>query len=328
MTRVAIIGAGLAGIRVAHRLAAAGADVRIFEKARGVGGRMSTRRTDFGAFDHGAQFFTAEDPRFRRQVGEWIERGVASRWTGRVVHLDAGSVTADDDGVERFVGRPRMNLVARDLLGSVPTEFGVRIEKVRRGDDGWTLSCDAGFAHEGFDLVVVAVPPAQAAPLVERSSALSTAIAGARMWPCHATMLGFATPLDVAFDGAFVESESIAWVARNDSKPERDKPTCWVVHSRPEWSDRCIEAEPARVGADLEAEFGRVMGVSLPPVEYRATHRWLYSRPANALGSAALFDAEVGLAVCGDWLRGDSVEDAYVSAEDLADVLLPAYGLA
>ena len=68
MIRAAVIGAGLAGLRVAHRLAEAGAQVRVFEKARGAGGRMSTRRTDFGAFDHGAQYFTARDPRFREQV--------------------------------------------------------------------------------------------------------------------------------------------------------------------------------------------------------------------------------------------------------------------
>lgn len=327
MIRAAVIGAGLAGLRVAHRLAEAGARVRVFEKARGAGGRMSTRRTDFGAFDHGAQYFTARDPRFREQVDAWVARGVAARWPGRVVRLADGQVVAEEGRSERFVGAPKMNAVARDLLGSVEADFGVRIETLQREAGEWTLRCDDGVEFGEFDIVVVAVPPAQALPLVASSDALRAAIEGVRMWPCHATMLGFESPVEVAFDGALVESESIAWIARNDSKAERGKTTCWVVHSQAEWSERHVEEEPATVGAQLEAEFARVVGVDLPPVGYRATHRWLYARPAEPLDGTTLFDAEAGLGVCGDWTRGDRVEDAFVSAEGLVDAILPAFGL-
>lgn len=327
MIRAAVIGAGLSGLRVVHRLAEAGAQVRVFEKARGAGGRMSTRRTDFGAFDHGAQYFTARDPRFREQVDAWVERGVAARWPGRVVRLAEGRVLAEESGSDRFVGAPKMNAVARDLLGSVEADFGVRIETLQRGAGGWTLRCDAGFEFGEFDVVVVAVPPAQALPLVTSSDALRAAIAGVRMWPCHATMLGFESPVEVAFDGALVESESIAWIARNDSKAERGKANCWVVQSQAEWSERHVEEEPATVGAQLEAEFAQVVGVDLPPVGYRATHRWLYARPANPLDGATLFDAGAGIGVCGDWTRGDRVEDAFVSAEGLVDAILPSFGL-
>ena len=58
----AIIGAGMAGIACADALQAAGHAVAVFDKGRGPGGRMSTRRmeTPLGtvAFDHGAQYFT------------------------------------------------------------------------------------------------------------------------------------------------------------------------------------------------------------------------------------------------------------------------------
>jgi len=73
--RTAMVGAGLAGLTAAGALAEAGEDVVLFEKARGPGGRTSTRRTDIGAFDHGAQYFTARDPRFVDRVSHWIEAG-------------------------------------------------------------------------------------------------------------------------------------------------------------------------------------------------------------------------------------------------------------
>ena len=56
--RVAVIGAGLAGLSCATALQAAGVVVRVYEKSRGPAGRMSTRRGDGWQCDHGAQYFT------------------------------------------------------------------------------------------------------------------------------------------------------------------------------------------------------------------------------------------------------------------------------
>ncbi|WP_405049538.1 NAD(P)-binding protein [Rhizobium sp. BK176] len=52
--RVGVIGAGIAGLTIVRSLQKI-ADVIVFEKSRGVGGRMATRRIDDVSFDHGAQ---------------------------------------------------------------------------------------------------------------------------------------------------------------------------------------------------------------------------------------------------------------------------------
>jgi predicted NAD/FAD-dependent oxidoreductase len=61
---IAIIGVGMAGVVCARTLRQAGHNVTLFEKSRGLGGRMSTRASAFGSFDHGTQYFTVRDPRF------------------------------------------------------------------------------------------------------------------------------------------------------------------------------------------------------------------------------------------------------------------------
>ena len=53
---IAVIGAGLAGTTVAS-LMKGNFDVKIFEKSKNAGGRMSTRKEIPFNFDHGAQFF-------------------------------------------------------------------------------------------------------------------------------------------------------------------------------------------------------------------------------------------------------------------------------
>ena len=61
---VTVIGGGMAAITCARTLVQAGHQVTVFEKSHGAGGRMSTRNSPFGTFDHGAQYFTVRDPRF------------------------------------------------------------------------------------------------------------------------------------------------------------------------------------------------------------------------------------------------------------------------
>jgi len=79
--KIAIIGAGVSGIVAARTLTEQlgnAAEIHIFEKSRGAGGRMSTRRTDDFEFDHGAQYFTAKTPAFKKAVDTAIRQGVAN----------------------------------------------------------------------------------------------------------------------------------------------------------------------------------------------------------------------------------------------------------
>src|SRR3546814_7137273 len=84
LMRVAIIGAGIAGLACARRLRDAGLDATLFDKSRGIGGRLATRRADFAgsevAFDHGATHFTARCEGFTRLVAAWERTGLAARW--------------------------------------------------------------------------------------------------------------------------------------------------------------------------------------------------------------------------------------------------------
>ena len=79
-SQVAVIGAGLAGLSCASALVHAGMQVQVFEKSRGLAGRMSTRKGDGWQCDHGARYFTARDPAFQSQLAIWLRQGVAAQW--------------------------------------------------------------------------------------------------------------------------------------------------------------------------------------------------------------------------------------------------------
>ncbi|NNM24984.1 MAG: NAD(P)-binding protein [Phycisphaerales bacterium] len=113
--RVAVIGAGIAGLAAGRTLADHGLAVTVYDKGRGVGGRTAHRRHDEEHdFDHGAQYFSARHPAFRRRVESWLGDGLVSEWDARVVHLGPEGVR-DAKSFPRFVGVPDMTSVARHL---------------------------------------------------------------------------------------------------------------------------------------------------------------------------------------------------------------------
>ncbi len=90
----AVIGGGMAGIACARTLLQAGHQVTVFEKSAGFGGRMASRQTVFGSFDHGAQYFTVRDDRFAQALA--TSPKVSKPWSATTVRvLDAfGRVAA------------------------------------------------------------------------------------------------------------------------------------------------------------------------------------------------------------------------------------------
>ena len=84
MIKIAIIGTGLSGLSAAHLLRDY-ADITLFEKARGVSGRISTRCAESYFFDHGAQYFTARKKLFHNFIQPLLNQGIIERWNARYV---------------------------------------------------------------------------------------------------------------------------------------------------------------------------------------------------------------------------------------------------
>ena len=305
--RVAIIGAGIAGLAAARLLREAGSSCTIFDKSRGLGGRMATRRTGDFSFDHGAQYFTARGPRFRALVADWSAAGHAAAWYD-----------------EAIVGAPGMTAPARAMAAGLETVMGFEVKGLSRDAQGWSVHA-GDETYEGFAAVIVATPAPQTEPLLGSASLSFPELASARYAPCLALMLAFEGA--VAFQGESLRREAgpIAWIARNSSKPGRPMgQETFVVHASPDWSRAHLDETPEAILEKLAPFALEIIGAPSAPI-FATALRWRFALVEQALGVPCLWDAQAGVGACGDYCLGPRVEAAFDSGEAMARAVLDTW---
>lgn len=132
MTRVCVIGAGLAGLAAAEALAAEGLEVDVLEARDRVGGRVWTHRLETGALiERGGEFLTAgytTSERLAARMGcELVGMGI--RYPDRRLHPDPGidrdAALAAASVVEREATR-HPDRAAVDVLAEAVSEPAIR----------------------------------------------------------------------------------------------------------------------------------------------------------------------------------------------------------
>ncbi|WP_119166064.1 NAD(P)/FAD-dependent oxidoreductase [Algihabitans albus] len=312
---VAVVGAGLAGLICARHLAAGGSAVTLFEKSRGLGGRLATRRVGQSlSFDHGAQFITARGAAFRALLQDLEAAGALAVWRPQIVGAKAGR-----RNTTWWVGTPGMTALFRPLAEGLELRLATRVLAVTEGAEGLRLGLEGDEAAGPFDRLVLAIPQIQAAELLAGRPE-ADALASVRVAPCWTAMLAFAEPLKTGFDVRQADDGLLSWIARNASKPGRDPAAeTWVLQADPDWSAAHLEQEGSEVLAELTSTFAAVAG-PLPAAIHATAHRWRYARTVTPLGRPFL--GEDRILVGGDWCLGARAEAAYDSGLAMAEAIL------
>lgn len=306
-------------------MTAAGAAVRLYDKGRGAGGRLATRRVAGLQFDHGAQYLTARGPGFAAALAE----AGAAPW---------GEATGGQP--TRWVGTPGMSALPRALAAGLDLRGGRHVGAIAGRPGAWVVHhWDATLVRPGrplpdaapeqdgpFDAVLVTLPPAQAAPLVAGPApGLPPRLAPVRIAPCWTVLAAFGAALPLP-DSLRPAEGPIGWAARDSSKPGRDAGReCWVIQAAPGWSRTHLEAEAAAIPPALLAALAGLAGAGLPVPSYAAAHRWRYSLVEVPLGEPCLWDPAARIGLAGDWCLGGRAEAAFDSGTALAGALLAGW---
>jgi predicted NAD/FAD-dependent oxidoreductase len=318
--KVAIIGAGIAGISCARVLRDSGRLVTLFDKSTGPGGRISHRLFEQWGADHGAQYFTAKGELFKKEVNTWMRAKVIEPWLGKIVSINKKQIIDVENLGQRFVGIPTMNSLAKYLVGDITVKPSHTISKIFKSEGGWNLfSNEKGQHPESFDLIVIAIPPKQARSLLDSHyRGLSDICVDTNMLPCWTLIAFFDKPLPLSFDGAFIADSPFSWIARDNSKPGRFASETWIAQANHEWSKDRIEMTNYQVEPELVSEFEKITG---QPCKLYQSHLWRYARVEHPRNQSFHFDATINIALCGDWFTESTIEGAWTSGYRLGKAI-------
>ncbi len=252
--RLAIIGAGPAGLAAAWRLRdVADIETTVFEKSKGVFGRAATRTRHGARLDPGANYFRTDLPEIAKMVRSELPSDDLVEIPGDIDVFDRfGTISAGDrslNGETKWTYRHGINTLGKLLAEAAQCEivFGTRVSGIQRNSRSllWEVFDEGSRGCGVFDTILLALPAPQAIALLPEDASFA---AGALAPATYQSQWSFT----FAFDGvvnrwpgdtyAFINNDrrhEFAWVSRENAKPGR-------VAGRPA---RCDGADAARLVA-------------------------------------------------------------------------------
>lgn len=324
MKKIAIIGTGLAGLTLATQLRER-AHITLFEKARGVGGRLSTRYTPVYEFDHGAQYFTVKNKAFQAFTDKLLAARVIQRWEPLIAKFSDRNIlkfSSWDKSLPHYVGIPRMNAIAKYLAQPHDVKLNTHITKLKRINHAWTLESDQALHFDNYDWVICTAPAAQAAMLMPVFFKHMSILQNIKMQPCFAMMLGFKTPFELPWQAAIVKNNMISWMSVNSCKPMRQPAATLVALSSNQWANEHEDITTDWITTTMLDEVIQLTQLDRQQIDYLNLHRWRYANMSKFMLTYPLIDVTNQLAACGDWCISGRIESSYLAATRLASALI------
>ena len=145
-----IIGAGLSGVHIAHKLIAQKKSILVLEKSRNIGGRIANRRFHNYHFALGLNSFIANE----KDLIKYAQKGIQN---GTLDYSCAHYFTHDD-----------ITKWSKKLLDSQYIKMSTQVESFHKNADGYSIITSQGIYHA--KKIIITAPSNQAFELLRKSA--------------------------------------------------------------------------------------------------------------------------------------------------------------
>ncbi len=318
--KIAIVGAGISGLSLAEKLKDK-FEIEIFEKARGVGGRMSVKYHEKFQFDKGAQHFTVRSDEFHDFLQEPIAKGIIGLWKAKFAEINYDKILHVRNWGEKnkhYVALPKMNSLAKFLSQNKKVHLATEIENCKRVNKKWFLKAKNGENFGEFGYLFFSSPVEQTLNLIDKNFNQIEILKNKEMLPCFSLMVGLKEKLDLDFDAALVKNSKISWISVDSSKPERPEGFSLLANSTNLWAKENLENDQQKVKDELTVELGKILKFKEGEIKFCELHRWRYANIGLQDCEKSLYDAKLKVGVCGDFMIQGRIEAGFLSASNLA----------
>ncbi len=335
--KIAIIGAGVAGLTAGRELMKAGHEVVVFEKSRGYGGRMATRyagKDNATKLDHGLPYIELTSPELEPFIKELGEKGIIQPWIGPFArYTSTGNIRELRPSKKRFIAPGGMNKVGQYLgrFVDVRTETKVggltHIGEDRKKKRSWMLNFSSG-ATESADAVIIATPSKQAYAVLNTTIdevatlKIIREIDEVEYYPSFSLLAGYGNT-DVP-EWAMMECKDhpvIESITNEATKRDNGQEASYVIHTTPDFAERNENTDPKKTEEAILDALSDIMGGWAAVPQWSQLHYWRYSRVKNPLPYPFMevVGNDAPVAVIGGYMNGDTLEAAYLSGKAIGE---------
>ena len=311
-----IIGSGVSGSTIAYLLSKK-YSVHILDKARGPGGRASNKRFKQNlSFDHGVQYISPKSKEFFKFIKTLYKKKEAKIWNGN--HLD---FTFEKKEVsEKFIGVKGNNFISKYYTKKIKISFQSTVKTILNNKYFWEIRLDNGKTIQAKSIILTCPFP-QLKKIAGKYLEKKISNLKINMEPNITTMLAFKNQKTVSVSSIKFNDDILTWAAFENSKNRfKSSNSLWTLQSSIGWARKNINnyKKNKKVENTLISKFLNFTGYKKNKIIFKKTHGWKYSYNLNGSPLKSYWNKKLRLGLCADWFIGPKVENAWLSANDLA----------
>lgn len=298
--KIAIIGAGFSGCNLYNNLKEKYEDIIIFEKSRGVGGRLSTKYVDDKFIDHATSSLIPITDDLKMFCLDLAKNGV---------------VKAKYD---EFIPKNGINQICKFLIDEKDLIKNTKIAKAQNIDNKWILEDKNYNIYEGFDLLFITIPAPQILQMkIELQNDFKEKLSHIKYDSIFSLILH--SNKDIKLDKSLLyENPDIKNIINNSIKYLYKDFISYIIHSTKEFAN-CINEKSKEEICEIfldnfddetKEKFERFTIIP---------HLWKYAFAKTSLDMPYFLNEEKNLGICGDYFNHSNMEAALLSSELLSN---------
>ena len=342
---IIVVGAGISGLTVANELNLAGTGVTVYEKARGTGGRLGSKRlkiTDAVSanhapddaqadlsvgFDLGASSFSAKSAEFQQYLQELMLQNIVAK---------------TDDSKGDYVAISRNSMLTRHLSKDINVSFSTKITGIEFKDGKWFLfgepqadqrqpqkstvrvSKHVGYQYPSENVIacckhlVLAAPAEQTTALLPKDHAALSWLTNINSDPVFVS--SFILPSETLKDDDLntirqLSNTVIAEVSIEHAKPDRQNNGFQIIKltTTSAWAQEHITKPLNEIESQLQTIFNETLSnldINQTHTVTQYTHRWLYSQYSDLIkNTKGYLSFSDNLHIVGDYFDVESEQN-------------------
>ena len=301
--KIIILGAGMSGIACALSLHEK-FDVQIFEKSRGVGGRLSAKNTRDGLFHYGAQYCSAQSRAFQN----FLIENDAKYFLGSSFDMKTNSCINTQN---YFVGVNGMHSLLKNYDQILNIHFNQRA--IRVDEKKKLVHFESGYT-ESYDIVISSLPLPQVQEIFETEIAHD-----ATFDPCISMGMIFDGQTNNEHNAYKNINQDISWLSSSKFYNAQNNET-WVLQFSPQTSLEMFDHSNKSLEARCDDAVKDII-----EGKYTIIHcgifKWKFALCKKSNLEKKFISISDDAFAIGDWNISPRIESAYISGKELGKFL-------